>query len=122
MTVYATGVRLEEVSRLRVEQIDSERMSTPVEDGKDGHDRYPPPLSHRLLAELRSCWRSERPKTWIFPSKDTGQPFHSAGIRTAMRTLHLVRQQTPGTSPHSSYWTSACPTASSPCPPASLAR
>jgi len=80
MTVYATGLRLGEVSRLRVEHIDSERMSTRVEHGKGGHDRYTL-LSHRLLTELRSYWRSERPETWLFPSKDTGGPLHPSTIQ-----------------------------------------
>jgi len=53
MTAYATGLRVSELVRLKVSDIDSERMMVKVEQGKGRKDRYTI-LSQRLLSELRS--------------------------------------------------------------------
>jgi integrase/recombinase XerD len=59
--------------RLRVGDLDSDRMTIRVEQGKGGQDRYTL-LSLRLLEELRVYWRSTRPQPWLFPSQRGGQP------------------------------------------------
>ena len=56
MTAYAGGLRLSEVARLRVEDIDSARMVIHVRQGKGHKDRYVM-LSPRLLAVLREYWK-----------------------------------------------------------------
>jgi len=60
MTTYAGGLRVSEVTRLRVSDIDSKRMLIRVEQGKGSKDRYTL-LSQRLLAELRRYYRVYRP-------------------------------------------------------------
>ena len=67
MTLYSTGVRRSELIRLRVEDIDSERMIVHVRKGKGGKDRDLP-LSAKLLETLREYWRWKRPKVYLFPS------------------------------------------------------
>lgn len=67
MTVYGTGLRLNEACHLKAEHIDRARMQVRVELGKGSKDRYTL-LSPRLLEELESYWRSFRPQHWIFPS------------------------------------------------------
>jgi site-specific recombinase XerD len=69
MTLYSTGMRRGELVRLRVEDIDSERMVIHIRKGKGGKDRDVP-LCSRLLETLREYWRWKKPKTWLFP----GQP------------------------------------------------
>lgn len=67
-TTYAAGLRLSEVIALRWSDIDSERMSLRVEQGKGAQDRYTV-LSSGLLAELRTYWRHSRPHgPWLFSS------------------------------------------------------
>jgi site-specific recombinase XerD len=68
MTVYGTGMRRSEVVRLRVSDIDSERMIIRVVQGKGGKDRDLP-LSPELLETLRAYWRWRRPKVYLFPSR-----------------------------------------------------
>ena len=70
MTLYATGVRREELVQLKVADIDSGRMVVHIRQGKGRKDRDIM-LSPRLLAELRDYWRSAnpKPKTYLFPSK-----------------------------------------------------
>jgi integrase/recombinase XerD len=66
MTLYSTGIRRGELVRLRVEDIDSERMVVHIRKGKGGKDRDVP-LCPKLLDTLREYWRWKKPKTWLFP-------------------------------------------------------
>lgn len=70
LVLYATGVRREELVRLKIEDIDSARMLLHIRQGKGRKDRNVM-LSPRLLAELRDYWRSAnpKPKTYLFPSQ-----------------------------------------------------
>lgn len=61
LTLYATGVRREELVQLKISDIDSQRMLIRVRQGKGKKDRDVV-LSPRLLAELRDYWRSANPK------------------------------------------------------------
>jgi integrase/recombinase XerD len=69
MTLYATGVRRAELCRLKVADIDSERMVLHIHQGKGGRDRDLP-LSPKLLATLREYWRWMKPKTYLFPGME----------------------------------------------------
>jgi len=75
MTLYATGLRRAELARLKVSDINSERMMIHVKGGK-GHKDREVMLSPKLLDELRLYWRSlsRKPKTWLFP----GNRWHTA--------------------------------------------
>jgi site-specific recombinase XerD len=65
-TGYACGLRISELVRLQVSDIDSSRMVVHVRQGKGQKDRQVP-LSPRLLEELRHWWRRHRSKPWLFP-------------------------------------------------------
>ena len=71
MTLYSTGLRRSEVVRLRIEDIDSERMIVHVRQGKGGKDRDVP-LCPRLLDILREYWCWKKPRTWLFPAGTGG--------------------------------------------------
>jgi integrase/recombinase XerD len=68
--LYATGMRREELVRLRVCDIDSGRMLIHIRQGKGRKDRDVM-LGPRLLEELRDYWRWAQPKptSWLFPGK-----------------------------------------------------
>jgi integrase/recombinase XerD len=70
MTLYATGLRRAELARLKVSDIDSQRMVIHVRGGKGRKDRDVL-LSPKLLDELRQHWRRLRrkPSVWLFPSR-----------------------------------------------------
>jgi site-specific recombinase XerD len=73
MTLYGTGARRTELTRLKVSDVDSRRMVVHIQDGKGGQDRDVM-LSPVLLEELRAHWRRLRKKSvWLFP----GNPWHS---------------------------------------------
>jgi len=68
MTVYATGARNAEATRLKFRDFDKQRMVVHIQGGKGRKDRDVM-LSSKLLAELREHWHRLRrsPKVWLFP-------------------------------------------------------
>ena len=83
MTTYAAGLRAGEVTQLKPEHINSERMLIKVENGKGRKDRYTM-LSVKLLVELRDYYRKCRPRTYLFPSsfkKRQNKPLSYEAVR-----------------------------------------
>ena len=74
MTLYASGIRNAELTRLKVSDIDSQRMVIHIQGGKGRKDRDVR-LSPVLLQELRAHWRRLRKQSsvWLFP----GNPWHT---------------------------------------------
>ena len=66
MTLYSTGMRRAELCRLKVSDIDSQRMMIRIHQGKGSRDRDVP-LSSKLLGTLRVYWRWMKPSTYLFP-------------------------------------------------------
>jgi site-specific recombinase XerD len=71
MTAYGAGLRVSEVVRLKISDIDSARSLLRVEQGKGRKDRYAM-LSPRLLKVMRAWWRIERSTDWLFPGSKPG--------------------------------------------------
>jgi len=90
MTTYGGGLRLQEVCHLKLADIDSDRMTLRVEQGKGAKDRYTL-LSPRLLTELRGYWLAHRPKLWLFPSPRT--PEQALSKHTAHRIYHAAKDR-----------------------------
>lgn len=71
MTAYGTGLRVSEVCRLKVSDIDGARGLIHVRLGKGRKDRYVM-LPRRLYEALRGYWAKVRPTgDWLFPGKST---------------------------------------------------
>ena len=85
---YGAGLRGGEVVRLRVGDINSERMLIRVEMGKGRKDRHAM-LSPQLLALLRAWWRQCRSRGWLFPGRDPLQPITT---RQLNRVCHMAAQ------------------------------
>lgn len=81
---YGCGLRVSEIVHLKVADIDSARMLIRVEQGKGRKDRYVM-LSPDLLELLRRWWRSARPKGWLFPGRDPGQPITTRQLDRACK-------------------------------------
>jgi site-specific recombinase XerD len=71
LTMYSTGLRRSELCRLKVANIDSQRMMLRVERGKGDVDREVP-ISQKLVETLREYWRWMRPQTYMFPGTVDG--------------------------------------------------
>lgn len=103
MTMYSAGLRLSDVSCLKVTDIDSVKMQIFIRNGKGGKDRFAL-LSKTNLEVLRAYWKEYRPKEWLFYSRNntgthitrraTQDIFHKykemAGI-TKKVTCHTLR-------------------------------
>jgi site-specific recombinase XerD len=67
LCAYASGLRVSEVMRLQVPDVDSARGVLLVREGKGSRSRITV-LPPRLLLALRRHWRETRPKgPWLFP-------------------------------------------------------
>ena len=91
MTAYAAGLRVSEVVRLRIANIDSDRMLIRVEQGKGRRDRYVM-LSAQLLIMLRTYWQKIRPKHWLFPGRDQRRPLDPSTLHWACRNARARRR------------------------------
>jgi len=104
MTAYAAGLRVSEVTHLRVSDIDSQRMVIHVRRGKGQKDRYAM-LSPRLLEILRAYWKAARPADFLFPGAVPEQPITTGSVRRvcyrARRAAGLAKHVTVHTLRHS---------------------
>ena len=99
-TLYATGLRVSEATHLKVTDIDSQRMTLRVEQGKGQKDRYVM-LSCQLLENLRTYWKAVRPEGWLFPGEIIGHPITRDAVgQTCQRACRLAGLKKPVT-PHS---------------------
>jgi integrase/recombinase XerD len=83
-SAYGCGLRLSEIRHLKVSDIDSQRMVLRVEQGKGHKDRYVM-LPKALLATLRTYWFESKPRHWLFPGQEPGQPLSDKTVQMALR-------------------------------------
>jgi len=86
---YGAGLRASEVCRLKVGDVDSERMALRVEQGKGAKDRYAM-LSPVVLQRLRAWWRIGHAQGkilrggWLFPGMDPMDPLTTRQLNRAV--------------------------------------
>ena len=91
---YGAGLRASEVIALKVGDIDSQRMTLRVEQGKGRKDRYAM-LSPVLLERLRAWWRVGHaqgkmlPGGWLFPGLNPMDPLTT---RQLNRAIHAAAE------------------------------
>lgn len=89
---YGAGLRASEVVALKVSDVDSQRMTLRVEQGKGSKDRYAM-LSPVLLERLRAWWKFAHaqgkmlPGGWLFPGLDPVDPLST---RQLTRAVHAA--------------------------------
>lgn len=97
-TIYASGLRVSEACHLKVTDIDSQRMTLRVNQGKGDKDRYSL-LSPRLLEILRRYWQAQHPTDWLFPSPTLNQPISRDAVglacKKALKRSGLKKPVTP---------------------------
>ncbi len=85
MTIYSAGLRIGEVTRLKVSDIESGRMMIRVNEGKGLKDRYTL-LGERNLEMLRRYWKAYRPLEWLFPGRNGSEPVSISAIQRVFKT------------------------------------
>jgi site-specific recombinase XerD len=87
---YAAGLRISEVCKLRIVDIDSQRKRIHVRSGKGKKDRYVM-LGESLLALLRQYYQKARPKgEYLFPGYNPQRPICTTAVSQVLRKV--VRQ------------------------------
>lgn len=91
---YGSGLRVSEVVRVRIKDVDRGRMRLFVGDGKGHKDRYTV-LSSRALVLLGDLWRAEHPEEYFFTGPDGVRPICAGTAQavyyTALRTSGVRR-------------------------------
>ena len=86
-TAYAAGLRISEVCRLRIADIDSQRMRIHVRSGKGKKDRYVM-LGDSLLALLRQYYQAVRPQgEYLFPGQKPQRHITPTAVRQVLRKV-----------------------------------
>jgi site-specific recombinase XerD len=93
-------LRISEAVCLAPTDIDSRRMVVRVDQGKGQKDRYVM-LSPKLLEILRSWWRVEKPKQWLFPGDIPGRHISRDAVGQACQKAHHLSGIRKPITPHS---------------------
>jgi len=78
-TMYGAGLRVSEVAKLRVSDLDRERRVIWVRGGKGRKDRQVM-LAEPLREVLAAYWRWKRPAEWMFPGKKPDCPIGTNSV------------------------------------------
>lgn len=82
--IYSGGLRVGEVCRLKISDIDKDRMQIRIVKSKGNHDRYVP-LSSAILGGLDKYLRSSLPVTYLFNGKTKGEPLGHSAVQQSFR-------------------------------------
>ena len=97
MTAYSAGLRVGEISTLKIADIDSKNMQILIKQGKGKVDRYSI-LSEATLSVLREYYKQYRPKVWLFPGQYTEKPINPRTLgsifKNAKRKVGIKKQVT----------------------------
>jgi len=89
MTAYSAGLRVTELTHLKLSDLDPESMMIRVEQGKGKKDRYTI-LSQRLLGELKKYKQTYQPIFWVFFGKNRNCPMD---ISVAQKVYLVAKQK-----------------------------
>ena len=86
MLIYGSGLRVSEAVKLKVEDIDSEKMRILVRGGKGGKDRYTvlPKVSLEMLRKYYKIYKPKHPEGYMFLNRE-GKPIKTERTRVYFR-------------------------------------
>ena len=97
MLAYGSGLRLSEITNLKITDIESEQMRIFVRSGKGDRDRYAM-LPQMTLETLREYWKAYRPKDWLFEAPKIGGQYRIRTLQDAFKSaLRKSGIKKPGT-------------------------
>lgn len=84
MLTYGMGLRVSEVVKLKISDIDSNRMQVFIEAAKGKKDRYVN-LPNSILADLRKYYKEYQPKKYLFEGQYSGQ-YTTRSVQAVFKT------------------------------------
>ena len=99
-TMYGGGLRVSEVTNLKVRDIDGDRKVIWIRGGK-GHKDRQVMLSDPLREVLAAYWRWKRPSEWLFPGEKPGCPISRETVFQTCRKAARLAGITKPVHPHS---------------------
>jgi site-specific recombinase XerD len=104
MVIYAAGLRVSEVVRLRVSDIDKDRRQIRIRQGKGKKDRYTV-LSEVALMAIQEYREVYHPTDWLFPGARPGKHLTARTVehvfRAALERAEIEKDATVHTLRHS---------------------
>lgn len=98
-TAYSAGLRVGEVAKLKITDIDSKNMQLFIRQAKGNKDRYAL-LSSSNLELLRKYYKEYHPKEWLFPGQNSSQPISTRTIQAAFNDAKKIAGITKKVTPH----------------------
>ena len=90
LTCYGCGLRVSELVRIKVRDLDGERRLLRVAQGKGAKDRQVI-IAPTLLQRLRDYWRQGHASSvWLFPNAN--QPDRPLGVTTAQKSYQAAKR------------------------------
>ena len=91
--MYSLGLRIGEGTRLKIADIDSDRMFVHIHQSKGNKDRYVP-LPDRTLQIMRAFWKMHRNPIWLFPAPGrSGQKMPSNNTPIPISSIQIAFKQ-----------------------------
>lgn len=104
VVAYSAGLRVNEVAKLKITDIDSKNMQIFIRQAKGNKDRYAL-LSNTTLELLRKYYKLYHPKEWLFPGQNPNYPISTRTIQAAFNDAKKIaginQRATPHTLRHS---------------------
>ncbi|WP_375562683.1 site-specific tyrosine recombinase/integron integrase [Bernardetia sp. OM2101] len=101
--IYSAGLRISEITKVKINDIDSKRMIIRVKGGKGYKDREVM-LSEQFLVLLREYYKAYKPKEWLFEGQNGGQ-YSTTSIqkifKKALKNANINQEATVHTLRHS---------------------
>lgn len=85
MIAYSCGLRVSEVTKLKLKDIDSERMVVFISQSKGRKDRITT-LSNKMLSQLREYYKAYKPKIWLFENQTKDGPISARTLQKVFNT------------------------------------
>jgi site-specific recombinase XerD len=82
--IYSAGLRVSEVCKLRISDIDADRMQIHVRNSKNNKSRYVV-LSDLIVKGLRQYIQGAKPKDFLFNGRQKGDPLGHSAVQQSFR-------------------------------------
>ena len=97
---YSVGLRVSEITNLKIQDIDSKRMLIHIKNAKGKKDRIVP-LSENILLLLREYYKQHKPKEYLFNGQNSNQ--YSIQSCQKLYKLYIDKNSSIHTLRHSSF-------------------